>query len=96
MAIKGDPPAPAVGGKGLQAGALGLVGNVVIGLGAVAPAYSLAVIAPSKFPPRAEAPEEVADEAGAESEAEFCFAPPHAAPNDVIKRSARSEIVRDD
>ena len=33
---------PAVGGKGLQAGALGLVGNVVIGLAAVAPAYSLA------------------------------------------------------
>lgn len=32
----------AVADKGLQAGALGLVGNVVIGLGAVAPAYSLA------------------------------------------------------
>ncbi|MBE7159879.1 MAG: APC family permease [Williamsia herbipolensis] len=30
------------GDKGLQAGALGLVGNVVIGLSAVAPAYSLA------------------------------------------------------
>ena len=41
MAIK-EPDAPAVGGKGLQAGALGLVGNIVIGLGAVAPAYSLA------------------------------------------------------
>ncbi len=41
MAIK-EPDAPAVGDKGLQAGALGLVGNVVIGLGAVAPAYSLA------------------------------------------------------
>ena len=41
MAIK-EPDAPAVGGKGLQAGALGLVGNVVIGLAAVAPAYSLA------------------------------------------------------
>ncbi|MCG5431717.1 APC family permease [Mycobacterium sp. MYCO198283] len=33
---------PAAGAKGLQAGALGLVGNIVIGLGAVAPAYSLA------------------------------------------------------
>jgi amino acid transporter len=42
MAITEDPSTPAVGGKGLQAGALGLVGNVVIGLGAVAPAYSLA------------------------------------------------------
>ena len=41
MAIK-EPEAPAVGGKGLQAGALGLVGNIVIGLAAVAPAYSLA------------------------------------------------------
>ncbi|BBY28510.1 APC family permease [Mycolicibacterium sediminis] len=44
MAIA-EPPAPplaAVNGKGLQAGALGLVGNVVIGLAAVAPAYSLA------------------------------------------------------
>jgi amino acid transporter len=41
MAIT-EPEAPAVGGKGLQAGALGLVGNIVIGLGAVAPAYSLA------------------------------------------------------
>jgi amino acid transporter len=37
-----EPPVPAVGDKGLQAGALGLVGNVVIGLSAVAPAYSLA------------------------------------------------------
>jgi hypothetical protein len=37
-----EPPAVAVGDKGLQAGALGLVGNVVIGLAAVAPAYSLA------------------------------------------------------
>ncbi|MCP9276769.1 APC family permease [Mycolicibacterium arenosum] len=36
------PATPAVTGKGLQAGALGLVGNVVIGLAAVAPAYSLA------------------------------------------------------
>ncbi|MCH9667283.1 MAG: APC family permease [Actinomycetia bacterium] len=42
MAITEEPPTPAVGGKGLQAGALGLVGNVVIGLAAVAPAYSLA------------------------------------------------------
>ncbi len=41
MAIT-EPSAPAVGGKGLQAGALGLVGNIVIGLAAVAPAYSLA------------------------------------------------------
>ncbi len=42
MAIKEPEAAPAVGGKGLQAGAIGLVGNVVIGLAAVAPAYSLA------------------------------------------------------
>ncbi|MGD9622902.1 MAG: APC family permease [Mycolicibacterium sp.] len=42
MAIKEESSTPAVGGKGLQAGALGLVGNIVIGLGAVAPAYSLA------------------------------------------------------
>ncbi len=41
MTIK-EPQAPAVGDKGLQAGALGLVGNIVIGLAAVAPAYSLA------------------------------------------------------
>ena len=41
MAIK-EPPAPVVGDKGLQAGALGLAGNIVIGLAAVAPAYSLA------------------------------------------------------
>ena len=41
MAIK-EPEAPVVGAKRLQAGALGLVGNVVIGLAAVAPAYSLA------------------------------------------------------
>lgn len=41
MAIA-QPPAPATTGKGLQAGALGLVGNIVIGLAAVAPAYSLA------------------------------------------------------
>jgi amino acid transporter len=37
-----EESAPAVTGKGLQAGAIGLVGNVVIGLAAVAPAYSLA------------------------------------------------------
>ncbi len=42
MAITEEQSAPAVGSKGLQAGALGLVGNVVIGLAAVAPAYSLA------------------------------------------------------
>lgn len=36
------PSPPTVTGKGLQAGALGLVGNIVIGLAAVAPAYSLA------------------------------------------------------
>src|SRR6476659_7225784 len=42
MAITEEPAAPVVGDKGLQAGALGLVGNVVIGLSAVAPAYSLA------------------------------------------------------
>ena len=41
MAIK-EPRPPRLGDKGLQAGALGLVGNVVIGLAAVAPAYSLA------------------------------------------------------
>ena len=41
MVVK-DQPAPTVTDKGLQAGALGLVGNVVIGLAAVAPAYSLA------------------------------------------------------
>ena len=37
-----DPTLHATTDKGLQAGALGLVGNVVIGLAAVAPAYSLA------------------------------------------------------
>ena len=42
MTIKEPPVAPPVGDKGLQAGALGLVGNIVIGLAAVAPAYSLA------------------------------------------------------
>ena len=41
MAIA-EPPAQVTTDKGLQAGALGLVGNVVIGLSAVAPAYSLA------------------------------------------------------
>ncbi|MGA9376544.1 MAG: amino acid transporter, partial [Mycobacterium sp.] len=41
MAIA-EQPALATTDKGLQAGALGLVGNVVIGLAAVAPAYSLA------------------------------------------------------
>jgi len=44
MAIA-EPPAPAtpaVTDKGLQAGALGLIGNVTIGLASVAPAYSLA------------------------------------------------------
>jgi amino acid transporter len=41
MAIK-EPPTTVVGDKGLQAGALGLLGNIVIGLAAVAPAYSLA------------------------------------------------------
>jgi amino acid transporter len=41
MAIA-EPPAQVITDKGLQAGALGLVGNVVIGLSAVAPAYSLA------------------------------------------------------
>jgi amino acid transporter len=41
MALK-DPPGHVTTDKGLQAGALGLVGNVVIGLAAVAPAYSLA------------------------------------------------------
>jgi amino acid transporter len=41
MAIT-EPTVPATGEKGLQAGALGLVGNMVIGLASVAPAYSLA------------------------------------------------------
>ena len=41
MAIK-EPEAPAVGDKGLQAGAIGLVGNVVIGLAAVIIALFLA------------------------------------------------------
>ena len=36
------PAAPAVTDKGLQAGALGLIGNITIGLASVAPAYSLA------------------------------------------------------
>lgn len=42
MAIAEPSTRPAVTDKGLQAGAPGLVGNVVIGLAAVAPAYSLA------------------------------------------------------
>ncbi|MBJ7385635.1 MAG: APC family permease, partial [Mycolicibacterium sp.] len=43
MAIAEQPgAAPAVLDKGLQAGALGLLGNVTIGLASVAPAYSLA------------------------------------------------------
>jgi amino acid transporter len=37
-----EPPAHVKSDKGLQADALGLVGNVVIGLAATAPAYSLA------------------------------------------------------
>ncbi|KZE99394.1 amino acid transporter [Rhodococcus sp. EPR-157] len=37
-----SPPPDAPAGKGLNTGALGLVGNIVIGLSAVAPAYSLA------------------------------------------------------
>ena len=37
-----DPPAHVKSDKGLQADALGLVGNIVIGLASVAPAYSLA------------------------------------------------------
>ncbi|ORM25936.1 APC family permease [Williamsia sp. 1135] len=41
MAIS-DPPVFEVPDKGLRSGSLGLVGNVVIGLSAVAPAYSLA------------------------------------------------------
>lgn len=41
MAIT-EPAARATGDKGLQAGALGLVGNIIIGLASVAPAYSLA------------------------------------------------------
>jgi amino acid transporter len=42
MAIAEPSVAPVTNAKGLQAGAIGLVGNVVIGLAAVAPAYSLA------------------------------------------------------
>ena len=42
MAIAEPTAGPVTGSKGLQSGALGLVGNVVIGLAAVAPAYSLA------------------------------------------------------
>jgi amino acid transporter len=42
MAIAERSAAPVANDKGLQAGAIGLVGNVVIGLAAVAPAYSLA------------------------------------------------------
>jgi amino acid transporter len=41
-AVPPAPHAPGTTSKGLNAGALGLVGNVVIGLSAVAPAYSLA------------------------------------------------------
>jgi amino acid transporter len=41
MAIT-EPPAHVKSDKGLQADALGLVGNIVIGLASVAPAYSLA------------------------------------------------------
>jgi amino acid transporter len=41
MAIS-EPPAHVKSDKGLQADALGLVGNIVIGLASVAPAYSLA------------------------------------------------------
>lgn len=37
-----SPPPGIPAGKGLNTGALGLVGNIVIGLSAVAPAYSLA------------------------------------------------------
>ncbi|MCV7193370.1 APC family permease [Mycolicibacterium brumae] len=37
-----EPPSHVQSDKGLQAGAIGLVGNVVIGLAATAPAYSLA------------------------------------------------------
>jgi amino acid transporter len=37
-----EPPAHVKSDKGLQADALGLVGNIVIGLASVAPAYSLA------------------------------------------------------
>jgi len=41
MAVS-EPPTHVTSDKGLQADALGLVGNVVIGLASVAPAYSLA------------------------------------------------------
>ena len=44
MSVVIDPPAAssAVGGKGLKAGALGLVGSIVVGMASTAPAYSLA------------------------------------------------------
>ncbi|BDX33984.1 putative amino acid permease [Mycobacterium antarcticum] len=42
MAIAEPTAGPVTNDKGLQSGAIGLVGNVVIGLAAVAPAYSLA------------------------------------------------------
>lgn len=41
MAIK-QPPAHVTSDEGPQADALGLVGNIAIGLASVAPAYSLA------------------------------------------------------
>jgi amino acid transporter len=39
----GAAPAPEVGGKGLKAGALGYLSNLVIGVASTAPAYSIAV-----------------------------------------------------
>ncbi len=42
MAVQGEASAHIRSDKGLQADALGLVGNIVIGLAATAPAYSLA------------------------------------------------------
>jgi len=53
----------------------------------------LAVIVPSKAAPPAPNKDD-ADEDIDEPEAEFCFAPPQAAPNDVIKRSERRIVVR--
>jgi hypothetical protein len=51
---------------------------------------------PSKAPPLVEAGDEEPDEDVDESDAEFCFTPPHATPNDVIRRSEKREIALED
>jgi hypothetical protein len=55
----------------------------------------LDVIAPSKAPPVADDDEEL-DEVVDESDAEFCFAPLHAAASDVIKSSVSRKVVSED